>query len=67
MAKRKLTDKLINKQDIQEELRLIKGSLTDYITPSGEIYKDYGNNMFYHKSVFPNKNNGYLYCGITYR
>ena len=23
--------------------------------------------MFYHKSVFPNKNNGYLYCGITYR
>ena len=47
MAKRKLTDKLINKQDIKEELRLIKGSLTDYITPSGEIYKDYGNNQFF--------------------
>lgn len=47
-------------------MRLIKGSLTDYITPTGNIYKDYGDNMFFHKSVFPNKNNGYLYCGITY-
>ena len=36
MAKRNMTDKLIDKSEIQEELRLIKGSLTDYITPSGE-------------------------------
>ena len=64
MAKRKLTDKLINKQDIQEELRLIKGSLTDYITPSGEIYKDYGNNQFFHKAQWTT--HGYWYCGITY-
>ena len=47
-------------------MRLIEGSSTDYITPTGNIYKDYGNNMFYHKSVFPNKNNGYMYCGISY-
>lgn len=66
MARRKMTERLINRQDIKEEMRLIKGSNTDYITPTGNIYKDYGNNMFYHKSVFPNKNNGYLYCGITY-
>ena len=64
MARRKLTDKLINKQDIQEELRLIKGSLTDYITPSGEIYKDYGNNQFFHKAQWTT--HGYWYCGITY-
>ena len=64
MAKRKLTDKLINKQDIQEELKLIKGSLTDYITPSGEIYKDYGNNQFFHKAQWIT--HGYWYCGITY-
>ena len=64
MAKRKLTDKLINKQDIQEELKLIKGSLTDYITPSGEIYKDYGNNQFFHKAQWTT--HGYWYCGITY-
>ena len=64
MAKRKLTNKLIDKDDIQEELRLIKGSLTDYITPSGEIYKDYGNNQFFHKAQWTT--HGYWYCGITY-
>lgn len=61
-----MTQLLIAKKDINEELRLIQGSNTDYITPTGNIYKDYGNDMFYHKKVFPNKNNGYLYCGITY-
>lgn len=66
MARRKMTGLLIKREDIKEEMHLIKGSSTDYVTPSGQIYKDYGDNMFYHKSVFPNKNNGYLYCGITY-
>ena len=66
MARRNMTGLLIPKEQILEEMRLINGSSTDYITPTGNIYKDYGNNMFYHKSVFPNKNNGYLYCGITY-
>lgn len=64
MAKRKLEDKLIDKEDIQEELRLILGSETDYITPSGEIYKDYGNGKFFHKAQWLNW--GYWYCGITY-
>ncbi|MBO6262444.1 MAG: HNH endonuclease [Bacilli bacterium] len=66
MAQRKMTDKLIPKEKITEELRLIVGSETDYITPSGKIYKDYGNNMMYPKANFINKHNGYLYCGITY-
>ena len=66
MAARIMNDKLISKDKITEELRLIKGSETDYITPTGKIYKDYGNDMYYPKSVFPNKNNGYMYCGITY-
>lgn len=64
MAKRLMNDKLIDKSEIQEELKLIKGSLTDYITPSGEIYKDYGNNKFFHKAQWIN--HGYWYCGITY-
>ena len=64
MARRKLENKLIDKSLIQEEMRLIKGSDTDYITPSGEIYKDYGNNKFFHKAQFIN--HGYWYCGITY-
>lgn len=66
MAQRKMTDKLIPKEKITEELRLIVGSETDYITPSGKIYKDYGNNKMYPKANFINKHNGYLYCGITY-
>lgn len=64
MAKRNMTDKLIAKSDIKEELRLIEGSLTDYITPSGEVYKDYGNEQFFHKAQWIN--HGYWYCGITY-
>lgn len=64
MAKRKMSDKLIDKSEIKEELRLIKGSEIDYITPSGEIYKDYGNNKFYHKAQWTTW--GYWYCGITY-
>lgn len=64
MAKRKLTNKLIKKEEITEDLKLIKESSVDYITPSGKIYCDYGNNMFYPKSTFINKNNGYLYVAI---
>ena len=64
MASRKMTGLLIPRNEIKEEMKLIDGSSTDYITPTGNIYKDYGNNMFYHKSVFPNKNNNYLYCNI---
>lgn len=66
MARRKMTDKLISKSNITEELRLIENSETDYITPSGKIYKDYGNNMMYLKKNYVNQHNGYLYCGITY-
>ena len=49
MAKRLMLDKLIDKSLITEEMRLIENSITDYITPSGEIYKDYGNNLFWEK------------------
>lgn len=66
MAKRTMTEKLINKDKILEEMILIAGSNTDYITKTGKIYKDYGNNMFYPKKTFINKANGYLYCNITF-
>ena len=52
MASRKLTEKLIHQSQILEEMRLIVGSETDYITPSGRIYKDYGNNFFFPKKNF---------------
>ena len=66
MARRNMYDKLIKYSDIQEEMKLINGSETDYITPSGKVYKDYGNNMFFPKATFINKVNHYLYCNITY-
>lgn len=66
MARRNLTDHLVDKTSVTEELRLIVGSETDYITPIGKIYKDYGNNKLFPKKNFINKNNGYVYCGITY-
>lgn len=66
MARRKMTDKLIKRSQINEEIRLINGSETDYISSKGNIYKDYGNDLFYPKANFINKNNGYLYSSITY-
>ena len=66
MARRKMTDKLIKRNQINEEIRLINGSETDYISSKGNIYKDYGNDLFYPKANFINKNNGYLYSSITY-
>lgn len=66
MARRNMYDKLIKYSNIQEEMKLINGSETDYITPSGKVYKDYGNNMFFPKATFINKTNNYLYCNITY-
>lgn len=64
MAKRKLLDKLIHKNNIPEEIRLINISNIDYVTPSGKIYTDYGNNMFYQKVIFQNKANKYSYVNI---
>lgn len=66
MASRKLFDKLIAKETIKEELRLVVGSKTDYITPTGQLYKDYGNGMMFPKKNFINKHNGYLYTTVTY-
>lgn len=67
MARRNLSDKLVHKSLITEELRLINDSETDYITPSGCIYKDYGNDMFLKKKTYVSTSCGYTYCGITYK
>lgn len=64
MAKRKLDDKLIPCNSISEELRKISGSTNAYITPSGKVYFDYGNDMMYSAKTFVNANNGYLYINF---
>lgn len=63
---RKYLDRLIRKEDIPEEMVLITGSSTDYITSSGKVYKDYNDNMFLLKSSHINKHNGYVYVNITF-
>jgi len=66
MARKKYEDKLIDKSEIDEEIRLINGSETDYITPTGKVYKDYGNDKFLSKASYMNRYNGYIYTSITY-
>lgn len=61
---------LTKREDITEELKLIKGSDTDFITPSGNIYKEvYSDDKRFllHKKANVNNTNGYVYCGITYK
>ena len=65
MAQRKLLDKLVSKDNITEPMVLIEGSYKDYITPSGQVYVDYGNNNFFPKKNFINTQNGYLYVNIN--
>lgn len=65
-ASRQNSDKLIHKNDILEQMVLVKGSTTDYITPSGIIYADYDNDMYYPKYPFENKYNHYMYVSIRF-
>lgn len=66
MARRNFENKLIHINDINEELKLIDGSNTDYITPSGKVYKFYHDDMYYLKKSYVNKKNKYVYIGITF-
>lgn len=59
-------DKLIHISEIKEEMILIKGSSTDYISKDGYVYRDYGNNTYYKKSKHINKHNGYEYTSVYY-
>jgi len=65
MSKQRFENKLIDKMDIDESIKLIEGSSTDYISESGRVYKDYGNGKMLPKCIKPNPVNGYIYVGIT--
>ena len=58
-------NKLIKREDIEGDLFLLEDSFTDYITRNGDIYKHYGDNLFYKKSCYTNNHNGYVYVSIT--
>ena len=60
-------NRLIKREEILEELFPLENSFTDYITKNGDVYKDYGNDMFLKKSSYINKHNGYVYANITHK
>lgn len=55
----------LTREMINEDLSLIEGSDTDYITPLGNVYKLTYNGLFLKKNIKPNIRNGYVYVGIT--
>lgn len=65
-ASRKKSNKLIHKKEINEKMVLIEGSDTDYITPSGIVYADYDDDMYYPKHPFENKHNHYMYINVRF-
>lgn len=58
-------EKLIHISDINETLYPIKESDCDYITMSGNVYKYYFDDLYYKRSSYVNKHNGYVYVSIT--
>lgn len=64
MARKKLENRLIPKDEILESLGEIEGSDVDFITPSGKVYQNRDNNLYLPKTTFINKHNGYLYVSI---
>lgn len=60
-----IREKLIPKEEINEELRHISESISDYITPSGKVYNYYNEvDMYYPRSIYINNHNNYLYVCI---
>ncbi len=60
-------EKLIHINDIKEPISLISGSTTDYISPSGIIYSEYSDDLYYPKSPFCNNKNGYMYINVKFK
>lgn len=60
---------LIPKENIKEELKLIRDSINTYVSPNGNIYSyhEYIKHKGYLKhSLFINSRNGYVYCTVNY-
>lgn len=64
MAKRLLQDQLINKNNINEEIKYINNSDGYFISENGNVYVDYGNDQFFLKKNQIKQ--GYYYCDIKY-
>ena len=53
-------DKLVSREEINDELRQIEEAPSYYITPKGKIYREY-DDKFYPMKSYINKHNGYVY------
>lgn len=62
MSKRKLEDKLLNRESILGDLRYVHGTKNCYVSDTGNAYAYYGNNKFY--PLKPNYVYGYAYVGV---
>jgi len=60
----KRTDKLVPRHTITEEMSLIEGTDNAYVTPSGDVWCDYGNDMYLKRKPYLNPWNGYLYITV---
>ena len=65
MAKRKLQDKLIKREQITEELKHIPKT-NAYCTPSGNFYADYGDGLLYPLKTTINPKHHYKQVGLRY-
>ena len=65
MSRKKLSDRLIDKSSITEELKLIPGSSRDYIDCHGNVYKSYSDTKFFPKKNTPNPAFTYPCVGVT--
>ena len=66
MARRKMTENLINLESINEKITYIENSDDYYISENGNVYREYEPNLFFPKKNYINPANNYLYCGISY-
>lgn len=64
MAKQLLTEFLVSRKYIKEEIRYIKDSDDYYMSENGKVYVDYGNNLFFPKQLQIRA--GYYYADIKY-
>ena len=63
-----IREKLIPKEEINEELRHISESISDYITPSGKVYNYYNEvDMYYTRKIYTSIHNYSLYVCIGSR
>lgn len=55
---------LININEINEPLKCVSISDTDYVTPSGKVYKKISDDLYYPKKNSENNANHYMYTSI---